>query len=216
MCKLLSAENLPGLLPGDYDDAYALLFLSRGSAIVLLAIYILFLYFRLRSHKYLWASEQDINALDYYDDDDRLGFTMSIVHVAGLAITVVLSLFCTHSLVTSVPAMVEDAHVPLTRTFTGLILLPIITHLCKYIKTTIIAYQGHPEIAVAMTLGSSVDVAFFTLPVLVVVGWVVGKDMTMEFQLLETIIVVLSILVMAGFVMDGKSNYLEGSMSIGL
>jgi len=216
MCKLLSIENFPHFAPGSYDDGQAILFLSRGSAIVLLAIYALFLYFRLRSHKYLWASEQDINALDYFDDDDRLGLSMSIVHVVGLAIVAVLSLFCTNSIVTSVPEMVASAHVPLTRTFTGLVILPIITHLCKYIKTTIIAYQGHPEIAVAMTLGSSVDVAFFTLPVLVIVGWIIGKDMTMEFELLETIIVTLSILVMAGFVMDGKSNYLEACMSIGL
>lgn len=216
MCKLLSPEFLPSFLPGEYDSDKAILFLSRGSAIVLLLIYVLFLYFRLCTHRYLWASEENEENLDYYDDEDNLSPKLWIAHAVGLVLVVVLSLFCAHFLITSVPVVVESSTLPLTRTFTGLIILPIITHLCKYIKTTIIAYQGHPEIAVAMTLGSSVDVAFFTLPVLVFVGWVVGKDMTMEFQLLETIICVLSILVMAGFVLDGKSNYLEGSMSIGL
>jgi Ca2+:H+ antiporter len=212
MCKLLSPEFLPTTVT-TADAPKAILLLSRGSAIVLLLIYSLFLFFRLRSHSFLWQANDGGDIQDD-DDDDRLPKGLFVAYLLVLAIIFTLSIFCAAFLIDSIPSLVAKGH--LTNTFTGLVILPIITHLCKYIKTGVIAYHGHSEIAVAMTLGSSVDVSFFTLPVLVLVGWLIGQPMTMEFQLLETIIVVLSILVMAGFVMDGKSNYLEGSMSLGL
>jgi len=208
MCKLLSPE----FLRVDYNSDAAILFLSRGSAIVLLCLYASFLYFRLRSHRYLWQEDEIVHDPD--DDGDKLPALSWAVHFLALLAIIGISILCSLYLVNSVPDVVASSHI--TSTFVGLIILPIITHLCKYIKTSVIAYQGHPEIAVSMTLGSSVDVAFFTLPVLVLVGWVINEPMTMEFELLETIIVVLSILVMAGFIMDGKSNYMEGSMSLGL
>jgi Ca2+:H+ antiporter len=209
MCKMLSPE----FLYSTYDSDQAILFLSHGAAIVLLSIYAMFLFFRLYSHRYLWQDEESIDNPDDEEEETALP-PFWIAHIFALILIIAFAILCAKYLVTSVPGLVASSQI--TATFTGLVLLPIITHLCKYIKTSVIAYQGHPEIAVAMTLGASVDIAFFTLPVLVLVGWVIGRPMTMEFELLETIITVLSILVMAGFVMDGKSNYLEGAMSLGL
>lgn len=180
----------------------------------MLCIYLMFLYFRLHSHRYLWQADESVHDPDESDDSDRLPTALWTAHLFALVAIIALAILCAKYLIISVPGLVASSRI--TATFTGLVILPVITHLCKYIKTSVIAYQGHPEIAVAMTLGSSVDVAFFTLPVLVLIGWLIGKPMTMEFELLETIIVVLSILVMAGFIMDGKSNYMEGSMSCGL
>lgn len=206
MCKLLSPE----FLAITYDSDEAILFLSRGSAIVLLCLYAAFLYFRLRSHRYLWQEDEIVFNPDEFEEGERRSVVSWIIQLLVLLAIIGLAIVCAFCLITSVPRVVESSR--LTTTFTGLVILPIITHLCKYIKTSVIAYQGHPEIAVAMTLGSSVDVAFFTLPILVLVGWIIGEPMTMEFELLETIIVVLSILVMAGFVMDGKSNYRKQSL----
>lgn len=197
MCKLLSPE----FLAIDYDSDKAILFLSRGSSIVLLCLYAAFLYFRLRSHRYLWQEDEIEFNPDETSERERLTVISWIIQLSLLVAIIGLAIICAFFLVSSVPGVVASSR--LTSTFTGLVILPIITHLCKYIKTSVIAYQGHPEIAVAMTLGSSVDVAFFTLPVLVLVGWAIGEGMTMEFELLETIIIVLSILVMAGFIMDG-------------
>jgi hypothetical protein len=40
----------------------------------------------------------------------------------------------------------------------------------NYIKTYAVAYEGHMDLAVALTLGTSVDIAFFTLPILILPG----------------------------------------------
>jgi Ca2+/H+ antiporter len=40
--------------------------------------------------------------------------------------------------------------------------------------------------------------------------------MSMDFDLLETVLLVLSAVVMAGLVKDGRSTYFEGIMSLGL
>ncbi|KAK8859512.1 calcium/proton exchanger [Apiospora arundinis] len=52
----------------------------------------------------------------------------------------------------------------------------------------------------------------FVTPLLVILGWIMGYDMTMRFEPFETVVMILAILVVIYTVQDGKSNYLEGAM----
>jgi hypothetical protein len=75
-----------------------------------------------------------------------------------------LILVCARYLIGSVAEVVASSHI--TTNFTGLILLLILTNMSNYIKTYAVAYEGRMDLAVALTLGTSVDIAFFTLPIL--------------------------------------------------
>jgi len=72
------------------------------------------------------------------------------------------------------------------------------------------------DLTVVLTLDTSVDIAFVTLPVLSLVGWGISQPMSMDFDILETVLLVLSAVVMAGLVKDRRSIYFEGIMSLGL
>jgi Ca2+:H+ antiporter len=63
-------------------------------------------------------------------------------------------------------------------------------------------------------LGSTIQTAMFNTPLVVLVGWAVGRDLDLEFELFNMIVLVLSILVVGSFTKDQKSNYLEGSMCL--
>jgi Ca2+:H+ antiporter len=51
-------------------------------------------------------------------------------------------------------------------------------------------------------------------PLAVIVGWGIGKDMGLNFEIFMIVLVVLSILVVGNFLRDGKSNYLEGGLCV--
>ncbi|KAM5357910.1 hypothetical protein ACJZ2D_015784 [Fusarium nematophilum] len=70
--------------------------------------------------------------------------------------------------------------------------------------------------ATGVAIGSSIQIALLVTPLLVVLGWAMNVPMSLNFNILEIIIFAVSVLVVTGTVQDGKSNYLEGAMLVGL
>ncbi|KAI0063396.1 hypothetical protein BV25DRAFT_1915306 [Artomyces pyxidatus] len=60
------------------------------------------------------------------------------------------------------------------------------------------------------------QLATFVVPLLVIVGWVSGHDLTLYFDNFETVAFFVSILLVNLLVQDGKSNYMEGLVPITL
>lgn len=71
------------------------------------------------------------------------------------------------------------------------------------------------DLAIGVAIGSSMQIALFVTPFLVVLGWIIGQPMTLHFQTFETVVFFLSVLVVNYLIQDGKSNYLEGCMCLG-
>lgn len=67
-----------------------------------------------------------------------------------------------------------------------------------------------------VAIGSSIQIALLVTPFLVIVGWIIDKPMSLHFETFETVAFALSVLVVTYTVQDGKSNYLEGAMLMGL
>lgn len=63
-------------------------------------------------------------------------------------------------------------------------------------------------------LGPSIQTALLNAPLAVIVGWGLGKDLGLNFEIFMIVLVVLSILVVGNFLRDGKSNYLEGGLCV--
>jgi Ca2+:H+ antiporter len=54
--------------------------------------------------------------------------------------------------------------------------------------------------------------ALFITPFIVLLGWCMGKQMTLYFTLFETVSLFVSVFVVNFLVLDGRSNYLEGAL----
>lgn len=54
--------------------------------------------------------------------------------------------------------------------------------------------------------------ALFITPVVVLLGWILNKDMSLYFSLFETISLFVSAFIVNFLVLDGRSNYLEGAL----
>jgi Ca2+:H+ antiporter len=201
-----------GSTNGDAERGVQLI--SRGTSIILLVLYILYLYFQLKSHHRLFA---DLEAQEAQGDGEghHDGETLSPV-AAGIALIVVTIMVsvCADYLVDSIDAIVESAHI--SKTFVGLILIPIVGNAAEHVTAVVVAYKGKMDLAVNVAIGSSMQIALFVTPFLVLLGWAMGQPMTLHFQGFETVVFFLSVLVVNYLIQDGKSNYLEGCMCIGL
>lgn len=186
-----------------------ILVLSHGTAIILLILYSLYLYFQLKTHASLFDEEQPEGGEEAKEEPLLQPVPAG---VALLIITVIVAV-CAEFLVGSVDAIVEHAHI--SKTFIGLILIPIVGNAAEHVTAVIVAYKDKMDLAINVAIGSSMQIALFVTPFMVILGWIIGQPMTLHFQTFETVVFFLSVLVVNYLIQDGKSNYLEGAMCIG-
>ncbi|RIA83793.1 Sodium/calcium exchanger protein [Glomus cerebriforme] len=178
-----------------------LLDLSHGTSIVLLIIYILYLYFQLKTHSNLYQGEEE------EEEEPQLSLGVSLFLLA--AVTIIVA-FSAEYLVGSIEGIVETSG--LSKTFVGLILLPIVGNAAEFVTAINAAMKNKMDLAVNVSAGSSMQIALFVTPFLVLLGWAIGEDLTLYFQSFETVVLFISILITNYLIQDGESNWLEGVM----
>lgn len=189
-----------------------ILMLSHGTAIILLLLYILYIYFQMYSHKALFDDLERQEGGGGGEEENGKILSPPAAGVALVVVTVLVAV-CAEYLVDSIDSIVESAH--LSKTFIGLVLLPIVGNAAEHVTAVVVAYKGKMDLAINVAIGSSMQIALFVTPFLVILGWIIGKPMTLHFQGFETVVFFLSVLVVNYLIQDGKSNYLEGAMCLG-
>ena len=99
--------------------------------------------------------------------------------------------------------------------FIGVILLPFFGNAAEHFAAVLMAGKNKMDLSIGIAIGSSVQIALLVAPVMVLVGWMVGVDLGLEFGLLETAATFLSVLVANSLLSDGRTNWLEGAMLLG-
>jgi len=66
------------------------------------------------------------------------------------------------------------------------------------------------DLAMGVAVGSSIQIALLVIPFLVVLGWIIGQPLTLQFDTFSTIVLFLSVILVSYCVSDAKSNWLEG------
>ena len=194
------------------DDT--VLVLSRGTAIILLILYVLYLVFQLRTHSDLFRDEETGAREDDTDgnEDEEHLLGPRAAGVALLVVTIAVAV-CAEYLVGSIDSIVQTAHI--SKTFIGLILLPIVGNAAEHVTAVVVAMKDKMNLAIGVAIGSSMQIALLVTPFLVLLGWAIDQPMTLKFETFETVVFFLSVLVTNYLIQDGKSNYLEGAMLLG-
>ncbi|KAJ8123229.1 hypothetical protein ONZ43_g768 [Nemania bipapillata] len=217
------------------EGRYITLSLSRGTAIILLFIYVLYLWFQLRTHHNLFGNESadvesepaqiegagagtanaDAARNEAQNGESEHEAAMGPWSAAAvLVVTTVLVSICADYLVESIDSLVERGGI--SRSFIGLILIPIVGNAAEHVTAVVVAVKNKMDLAMGVAIGSSIQIALFVTPFLVVLGWIMDRDMDLHFETFETVAFGLSVLVVIYTVQDGKSNYLEGAMLMSL
>jgi Ca2+:H+ antiporter len=112
----------------------------------------------------------------------------------------------------AIEPMVESSGV--SQAFIGLIIIPIVGNAAEHVTAVVVATKNKMDLAIGIAIGSSIQIALFITPLIVILGWCMNKDMTLYFNIFETVALFVTVLVVNFLVLDGRSNYLEGSLLI--
>ncbi|HEY7589883.1 MAG TPA: calcium/proton exchanger [Candidatus Limnocylindrales bacterium] len=132
------------------------------------------------------------------------------VAVLVLLLTAGLLAALSEILVATIETFIESFG--LTPFFVGVVLIPTIGNLAEHLVAVQLAWKNKMEFAMAVCYGSSLQVALFVAPVLVLLGLVVGQPMDLVFHPLEVAAVGAAVGISALIALDGESNWLEGAL----
>ena len=190
----------------DTDSAAAsVLTLSHAAAFILIALYGLFLLFQLRTH-------HDLFATDGVHEEEESHMSRREATVLLIGATVMVA-WMAEILVSSISEGAEALN--LSALFIGVILLPLFGNAAEHFTAVSVAAKDKMDLSFAIAVGSSTQIAVFVAPLMVLLAWTQGVDLTFEFGLFETIAVFLAVLITNAIAADGKSNWLEGAMLLG-
>ncbi|KAF6818709.1 ca2+ h+-exchanging protein [Colletotrichum sojae] len=140
-------------------------------------------------------------------DNDHLSRTAAILL---LLFSTGLVAVCAEFLVDSINEVVATS--PLGEVFIGLIILPIVGNAAEHVTAITVAMKNKMDLAIGVAVGSSIQIALFITPIVVIIGWALGRDMSLYFTLFETVCLFVSAFIVNFLVLDGRSNYLEGAL----
>ena len=182
--------------------------LSVAVAAILILVYGLTLLFSMKTHAYLCeVGDADLEEGGEGEKEVNLPFWIFILLVVTVAVAVESEL-----LVDSLE--VATSELGLSRLFTGVILLPIIGNAAEHATAVTVAMKDKMDLSVSVAVGSSMQIALFVAPVLVIAGWIIGQPMDLNFNPFELVAVAVAVLIANSISSDGESNWLEGSLLI--
>eukprot|EP00906_Rhabdomonas_costata_P029696 RCo041940 len=208
----LVIPTMHSLLPSSTSEAT--LRLSRQTAVVMLTLYLLYLIFQLFfAQRYFEQSARfekeitQIRRVDSVVEAPRFSTTFAVVALGTT--TVLISLMSEYLVGTLEPA--ANA-LGLTSAFISVILLPIVGNAAEHATAILMAMEDPPrlEIAIGVAIGSSIQIALMVIPALVVVSWIIGHNLDLNFQPFNVVVMFVSVMVVNNTVCDGSSHWLEG------
>ena len=96
--------------------------------------------------------------------------------------------------------------------FIATVVLPVVGNAAEHAAAVMFAVDDRLDLAIAVAAGSATQIITFVLPLMVIVGWVLGVPMDMNLEPYETATMAL-VVAFVGFILhDGKSTWLKGAV----
>lgn len=141
-------------------------------------------------------------------EEENISRTTAVVL---LLVSTGLVAVCAEFMVNSINAVVSG-NSALSETFIGLIILPIVGNAAEHVTAVTVASKNKMDLAIGVAVGSSIQIALFVTPFVVLLGWCMSEEMSLYFTLFETVSLFVSAFIVNFLVLDGRSNYLEGAL----
>lgn len=177
--------------------------LSFDISIVLLLTYALSLLFTLHTHKQLFAGHVSEAA-----EENPASWPMTKA-LGLLAVSTALIAWMSELLVASVEIAAHDFG--MSTIFVGIIVVAIVGNAAEHSTAVTVALKNRMDLSLSIAIGSSIQIALFVAPVLVLLSYMIGpRPMDLVFTPAEVLAIVLSVAIASQTAGDGESNWLEG------
>ena len=178
--------------------------LNINLAVVLLIGYVLYLFFMIKTHPDFFKSVGGGNEEEH--EEGRWSIARALT---TLVIASVLAAFMSEVLV---GAAEETGKVlGMSSVFIGVIFLAIVGGAAESISAVTMAAKNKMDLSIGIALGSSIQIALFVAPVLVLLSTFVGSgQMNLNFPRPLIVVMFLTVTLAALVSGDGRSNWYKG------
>ncbi|KAF9267787.1 hypothetical protein L218DRAFT_646900 [Marasmius fiardii PR-910] len=158
-----------------------------------------------------FKSQIDLERASSYPPHRESEISWLLIGVSLVFLTVAVG-FTVDSLVESMDGISKT----LNKTWIALILLPAVSSVAECSTAIGASFKDQLALSINVAVGSSIQTAFFVIPLMVNIAWMMGKPLSLLFDPFEALILYISVQTMSHVVGDGKSNWLEGAILISL
>ena len=132
----------------------------------------------------------------------------NVVYITALAVATALIAWLSEFLVGSIEHAREG--LGLTETFVGVVVIALVGNAAEHSTAVYAAWKNKMDLSLNIATGSSLQMALFVTPVLILASYAFGAPMTLEFSIPEVASIAFSIWIVGQISGDGESNWLEG------
>ncbi|ETI67429.1 calcium/proton exchanger [Neobacillus vireti] len=177
--------------------------LSIGISVILIVLYLAALFFKLVTHRGVYQPSGETEDHEEEVPEWSKGKAITVLFIATIAVA-----YISEHLVHTFEFVAESFG--WTELFIGVIIVAIVGNAAEHASAVLMAYKNKMDVAVEIAIGSTLQVAMFVLPVLVLISLFFDQSMPLLFSWQELIAMVSSVLLMVIISNDGESNWFEG------
>lgn len=198
---------VPTILSSNVVDHAKIQILSDVLAFLLLAVYIFGIIFTFVTHRHLFEPSKN-------EDEEKKQYPMwtkkksFMLLVFSMVVVIIISEVLVHSVESAIKKF------GFSELFIGAIVVGIVGNVAEHSSAIILARKGKLDLSIGIAAGSGTQVALFVVPVLVIVGIIIGRPFSLVFTIFELATVFLAAIILNLIAHDGKSNWFEGVMLI--
>jgi Ca2+:H+ antiporter len=188
----------------DAVDHHAVELFSISVAVVMMLVYALSIVFTFSKTGGSGVHEEVVTEIEHHTAGWPIRQALGVLVIATLLIA-----WLSEILVGAVEPVVTQLGI--SEFFLGIILIPLVGNVAEHIVAVQVAIKNRMELSLAISLGSSLQIALFVAPVLVFAGLLMGNPLTLIFNQFELVSLIGAVLIAALIALDGESNWLEGA-----
>jgi Ca2+:H+ antiporter len=176
--------------------------LSVGISIILIALYLAGLFFKLVTHRGIFsASDKAVEEEEIPEWTKKKSIIILILSTLAVA-------FVSDQLVHTFETLGEKFG--WTELFIGVIVVAIVGNAAEHFSAITMASKNRMDVAVEIAVGSTLQVAMFVAPALVLISLLLPQPMALVFTLPELVAMITASILVINLCNDGESNWFEG------
>ncbi|THE13481.1 calcium/proton exchanger [Bacillus timonensis] len=180
--------------------------LSIGISVILILLYLAGLFFKLVSHRgiYQQDSEQVEKENEEHEEPEWGKWKALII----LALATVAVGYVSENLVHTFEVVAESFG--WSEIFIGIIIVAIVGNAAEHASAVMMAYKNKMNVAIEIAIGSTLQVAMFVAPLLVLISLFLDTQMALVFSMPELIAMITAVFLTISLTNDGETNWFEG------
>ncbi|GIN23210.1 MAG TPA: calcium/proton exchanger [Bacillus bacterium] len=207
MFAIIVAFMIPELFTTNMNDQKTMA-LSIGISIIMIILYMAALFFKLVTHRgvYPATTHQGVQHAEEVEEEVPEWSKWKAIIILALATLAVA--YVSEKLVHTFTAVGEQFG--WSELFIGVIIVAIVGNAAEHASAIIMAYKNKLEVAVEIAIGSTLQVAMFVAPILVLASLFFPTNMPLVFTVPELVAMATAVLLSIVIINDGESNWFEG------